>query len=75
VNLSAAARSLLVVMHRLNAVDMKMQLLVCGAQRNVFLSYVMSFKLGRSANLCCTSSNTVVTDAMRLLHRIVTSST
>jgi len=37
-----------------------MQLLVCGAQRNVFLSYVMSFKLERSANLCCTSSNTVV---------------
>ena len=57
------------------AVDIKMQLLLSGAQRNVFLSYVMSFKLERSANLCCTSSNAVVTDDMRLLHRIVTSST
>jgi len=65
VNSSAAARSLLVMMHRLNALDVKMQLFVCGAQRNVFLSYVMSFKLGRSADLCSTSSNTVVTNAMR----------
>jgi hypothetical protein len=59
VNSSAAAESLLVMMHCLNAVDMKMQLLVCGVQRNVFVSYVI-FKLERSANLCCTSSNTVV---------------
>jgi hypothetical protein len=57
VNSSAAARSLLVMMHCINALDMKIQLLVCGAQRNVFLSYVVSFKLERSANFCCTSSS------------------
>jgi hypothetical protein len=60
VNSSATALSLLVRMHCLNAVNMNMQLLVCGVQRNVCLSYVMSFKPERSANLCCTSSSTVV---------------
>ena len=60
-NSSAPTECLLVIMHRLNAVDMKMQLLVCGAQRNVFLSCVMSFKLEESsANACSTSSNTAV---------------
>jgi hypothetical protein len=75
VNSSAAELSLLVMMHCLNAVDVKVLLLVCGAQRNVFYELVMSFKLETFADLCCTSSNTVVTDAMRLLHSIVTSST